>query len=67
MGKLGHSIVERNKLRRRLRELTRVEIIPRIAGMDIVIRALPTAYNASFAQLKVEMEALGGQLAVRGS
>jgi ribonuclease P protein component len=67
VGKLGHSIVERNKLRRRLRELTRVEIIPRITGTDLVIRALSTAYNASFAELKGEMEKLGARLSVKES
>lgn len=67
MGKLGHSIVERNKLRRRLRELARVEIIPRINGTDLVIRALSNAYNASFAELKVEMQTLGTQLTAKES
>jgi ribonuclease P protein component len=67
VGKLGHTIIERNKLRRRLRELARVEIIPRITGTDLVIRALSTAYKASFAELKVEMETLGAQLAVKES
>ena len=67
MGKLGHSIVERNKLRRRLRELARVEIIPRISGADLVVRALPSAYNASFAELKAEMQTLGVQLTAKES
>ena len=62
VSKHGHTIVERNRLRRRLRELVRTRLIPRIGGVDLVIRSLSTAYEATFNQLKGEIETLGGKL-----
>ena len=62
VGKFGHSIVERNRLRRRLRELVRTKLIPLVTGMDIVVRSLSTGYDATFEQLKIEMESLGRRL-----
>ena len=67
--KYKRTIVERNKLRRRLRELVRVRLLPVLARSDVegsaaecateehatvhtaravLIRALPTAYSATF-------------------
>jgi ribonuclease P protein component len=48
--------VERNLLRRRLRELVRMKMIPVIGGMDIVLRSLPGGYDATFAQLSAEVD-----------
>ena len=65
VGKHGHTIVERNRLRRRLRELARVRILPGHTGMDVVLRSLPKAYDATFNDLGNEIdqinEALGRQ------
>jgi ribonuclease P protein component len=51
-----HTIVERNRLRRRLREIGRREVLPglRACGsrVDILVRARPEAYAASFAELR---------------
>jgi ribonuclease P protein component len=44
-------IVERNQVKRRLRELVRIMLLPGLAGIDILIRAKPEAYDSSFAQL----------------
>lgn len=55
-----HEIVERNRLKRRLRELGRTRVLPalRSAGrnMDVMVRARAEAYNASFADLKEELD-----------
>jgi ribonuclease P protein component len=49
--KHGKSSVERNLLKRRLRELTRTVILPRMSVVDMVIHARPSAYRLSFAEL----------------
>jgi len=52
----GHSIVERNRLRRRLREVLRREWLPGAhAGgrrVDLVVRARPAAYGRTFGELR---------------
>lgn len=62
MGKQGHTIVERNRLRRRLRELVRTRLIPEIGGLDLMVRAMPAAYDATFNQLRDEVEVLLSRL-----
>jgi ribonuclease P protein component len=49
--KHGKSSVERNRLKRRLRELTRTVILPRLSAIDMVIHARPSAYRLSFDEL----------------
>jgi len=69
--KHGHKIVERNRLKRRIRESTRLELLPRCwdegVGLDILIRALPQAYDAEFGQLRNEIMELAEQLCSHGS
>jgi ribonuclease P protein component len=67
VAKHGHSIVERNRLRRRLRELARTRIIPVTHGVDLVIRSLATAYDASFEQLGSEVETVVAKLSAMAS
>jgi ribonuclease P protein component len=62
VGKHRHTVVERNRLRRRLRELARVRLIPFYSEIDVVIRSLPTAYKASFSSLTAEIDEIGRQL-----
>lgn len=50
-----HSAVDRNRLKRRLRELARLALLPGIPSLDLVIRARPEAYDASFATLRAEL------------
>ena len=51
-----HSIVDRNRLKRRLREIIRREILPLVSiAVDIVVRAGPRAYEASFDTLRTEL------------
>lgn len=56
VAKYGHTVVERNQLRRRLRELVRIWLIPRLSGLDIIVRALPTAYGADFKELALDVK-----------
>ena len=51
MPKHGKSSVERNLLKRRLRELARTVLLPRMASIDMVIHARPSAYRLTFAEL----------------
>jgi ribonuclease P protein component len=62
VAKHGHTIVERNKLRRRLRELVRMKLLPAVSGTDVVIRSLASAYDASFEQLMSEIDEVVGGL-----
>lgn len=54
-----HKIVERNRVKRRLRELVRIKLLPGLEGIDVLIRAKPEAYNSSFAQLAGDVGAIG--------
>jgi ribonuclease P protein component len=67
VGKHGHTIVERNQLRRRLRELVRVKVLPALEATDIVVRALPSAYERSFAELSKEIDEVVGRLPDRST
>ena len=53
-------IVDRNLLKRRIREIGRVHVLPRLrrAGiaMDVLIRARPEAYRATFDELLLELQ-----------
>ena len=49
--KHGKSSVERNLLKRRLRELARTVLLPRMASIDMVIHARPSAYRLTFDEL----------------
>jgi ribonuclease P protein component len=57
--KHSHNIVERNRVKRRLRELVRIKLLPGLQGLDVLVRAKPEAYESSFAQLAGEIGAIG--------
>lgn len=52
----------RNRLRRRLRELVRTGLLSVIPASDVLIRALPHAYGASFETLRREIATLASRL-----
>ena len=58
-----HTIVDRNRLKRRLRELVRLVLLPSLGdeAVDVVVRASPKAYTRSFDQLRQDV----GQSLVR--
>lgn len=55
----GHTIVERNRLKRRLREIVRRGWLARAhregPALDVVVRARPGAYGASFDRLRRDL------------
>lgn len=67
--KYRRTIIERNRLRRRLRELARIRLIPLLDGTveahgvrAVLIRALPAAYSASFDGLARDIDAIVARL-----
>lgn len=48
----SYGAVNRNRVKRRLREIVRVHVLPTMWGVDLTVRALPSAYRASFAELR---------------
>jgi len=55
----GRAVVERNLLRRRLREIGRRELLPELrrkgCHADLLVRTRPQAYQASFPELRAEL------------
>ena len=58
----GHTAVERNVVTRRLRELARRELLPALSAIDVVIRAAPSAYAASFDRWRMALQKAAAQL-----
>jgi len=56
--KYGRKIVDRNRTKRRLRELTRIRLLPLIGQMDLLLRAKPEAYGSTFDQLARQVDAI---------
>ena len=54
--KFKRSGVDRNRLKRRLRELIRIRLLHAVPHADIVVRADPAAYDASFDQLAAQID-----------
>jgi ribonuclease P protein component len=60
--RFGHTAVARNALKRRLREIVRIELLPVMPAVDAVIRVLPSAYRVSFDALRIAVQYAGGRL-----
>jgi ribonuclease P protein component len=60
--KHGFTIVRRNKLKRRLRELVRVHVLPRRASCDVIVRASRQTYDATFEELRAEMTTVADEI-----
>ena len=64
--KYGHTIVDRNRLRRRLREIGRIEVLPRLdtlpRELDFLVRTRREAYGVSFQQLRSQLVKLTEEL-----
>lgn len=67
----GRTAVDRNLLRRRLREIGRTGVLPdlgrRGCGFDVLVRSRPQAYEASFSQLRTELLGMTERLCSDGS
>jgi ribonuclease P protein component len=48
----SHSAVDRNRVKRRLREIVRIEVLAALPNVDVVVRALPSAYSAGVSELR---------------
>jgi ribonuclease P protein component len=51
-----HSAVARNQLKRRLRELARLHMLPTGIPASVILRVRPDAYDASFDQLLADVD-----------
>jgi ribonuclease P protein component len=57
--KYRHTAVARNLVKRRIREVLRIEVLPALSrrgcDVDVLVRARREAYDATFAQLRDEL------------
>ena len=60
--KYSFTAVRRNKLKRRLRELTRQRVLQLPCSCDVLLRARADAYEATFESLREEVDGVAGQL-----
>ncbi|GBD31979.1 MAG: hypothetical protein KatS3mg081_2305 [Gemmatimonadales bacterium] len=51
-----NTVVARNRLRRRLREIARRRILPDLPAIDLVVRSKPEAYGADWDELEAVLE-----------
>ncbi|HEY6220577.1 MAG TPA: ribonuclease P protein component [Gemmatimonadaceae bacterium] len=59
----GHSAVARNTLKRRLREIVRIDILPLLdAPIDVVVRTRAEAYDAPISSLAAELKRIRDEL-----
>lgn len=62
VGRLRGPAVQRNRLKRRLRELGRTLLLPELrergCALDVLVRTRPEAYAAEFAELREEFQRL---------
>ena len=61
--KYRHDIVDRNRTKRRLRELARTRLLPSLLNTDLLLRAKPGAYESTFEQLGSEIETVAAWVA----
>ena len=47
--------MDRNKLKRRVREIVRLHLLPHLPAVDLVIRARASAYEQQFATIATEL------------
>lgn len=59
--KHGRTGVERNRLRRRIKELMREVLLARGEGNDWLVRTRPPAYELSFAELRSALSILADE------
>lgn len=58
--------IARNLLKRRLHEIARLELLPRLGSVDVVIRARAEAYGALFGELRAELLNVCKRLPTKG-
>ena len=50
---------QHRRSKRRLREIVRIDLLPELSGVDLLIRAKPEAYGSSFGQLSGDVRVIG--------
>lgn len=60
--KYGFSGVRRNRLKRHLRELARMLLLPRPTSCDVLLRARRDAYDSAFDGLRADVADLASRL-----
>jgi ribonuclease P protein component len=65
--RFGHSAVDRNLVKRRLRELARTEVLPVVPALDVVIRAAPSAYGKTMEELRAVVRSVVSRMARSGT
>jgi ribonuclease P protein component len=60
--KYKRNIIERNRVRRRLRELARIRLLPVLGNVDLLIRAKPSAYGSGFPELAGEVDQIANMV-----
>jgi ribonuclease P protein component len=67
----GHTAVDRNRVKRRLREALRRELLPRLLAvdtkLDLIVRARREAYGAEYRELRDELMKLAERRWLRGA
>lgn len=63
MPKRGRTTVDRNRVKRRIREIVRLYLLRVAAPVDVVIRAQDQAYDARFEELRTELISVMQRLA----
>lgn len=53
--KEGQTAADRNRVKRRLRELVRLYLLPAGGSIDVVFRTRDEAYAASFEELRIDL------------
>jgi ribonuclease P protein component len=61
-----HNVVDRNRVKRRLRELVRLGILRELGRVDLLIRAKPEAYQSTFNELTADVAEIGNWAAGLG-
>ena len=60
--RFGETAVARNRLRRRVREIVRRELLGAMPAIDLVVRARRAAYTARFAALRADLMAAAARI-----
>jgi ribonuclease P protein component len=56
--KHGRNVIDRNRTKRRLRELVRLRLLPVIGQVDLLVRAKPEAYRSTFDELSAQVDSI---------
>ena len=60
--KYGHTAVNRNRIKRQLREIVRTSILAILPPVDVVIKTSPNVYTATFSALTEELLQVLGKI-----